>query len=233
MNRTPRALLKGATSILYEGGSLTTNGAEYESTEAKDAIKGFVKDHNPKMPAADQSTPKQADTATKSATTTTSAPKEKEQKPSVRKSKGRVSQSSWSFFEIYLVALNMFLSLGIICTIVGVIVANYASKNPESPLSLTLLLSNAVEDVSRYFAAIIRDIVEFFVTFDIATQTNNLTVQSSAIFKNISAFITDLIRNYPQYIEHFSIDLMFYMNNLSDYLAVLYDDTVSNISALF
>ena len=42
INRTPRALLKGASSILAEGGSLTSNGVEYEVSEAKDAIKGFV-----------------------------------------------------------------------------------------------------------------------------------------------------------------------------------------------
>ena len=249
MNRTPRALLKGASSILSEGASLTSNGALFDSREAKDAFKGFLKDGDSKKLPEQQSTPDKS-----SATTTQEKDIIKESaatsqvgnsavKPRLLIIKNRrkpIRQSERSIFEVYLVVLNTFLFLGILCTVTGVAFAIYASQNPTSQVSVAVLLKSAADIVFDSVKTYATLTVNFFKNFDFIVYAtyfslamNNLLSECSDFASHLPALYTDLLIKLSEYAGSLCAVFLKSISNFSEYVAVLFDETFSNLKSFF
>jgi hypothetical protein len=242
MNRTPRALLKGASSILSEGGSLTSNGVEYESREAKDAIKGFVKDEN-KM---------KVDSVAK----VSSEVKEKIDKPSpvskepliitkkvlqvvdtrsISSVPLRKARSGRTYFEAYLILLNIFLFLGILFTVSSVSFAIYTKQNELS--SSPVLFEDIFDSISLKFSSVWLNINFYFANFNFS-ETKEFLIQygsdfianfsdnATDLFDALNKFIQDLMVNFPVYATDFT-------NSALDSAAILYDDSISFLTSMF
>ena len=249
MNRTPRALLKGASSILSEGASLTSNGALFDSREAKDAFKGFVKDPDTKKMAGQQNAPdKPSASATQEKVTVkesaeTSQVGNQAVKPRLVILKNRrrqIRQSERSIFEVYLVVLNTFLFLGILCTVSGVAFAIYASQYPTSQVSVAVLLQSAADALFNSAEICVTYIVDFFKDFDFIVYAtyfslamNNLLSECSDFASHLPALFTDLLIKLSEYAGSLCAVFLKTISNFSEYVAVLFDETFSNLKSFF
>lgn len=242
MNRTPRALLKGASSILAEGSSLTSNGVEYESSEAKDAIKGFVRDA--KLKKADESAPPAVEVVLNP------VPKNEipDRLPIETKSvqmpsntrhvkSNRNQESDWDYFVIYLVILNLFLFGGIIVSALSAVLVAYASKNNLSSLSPALVLASFAESVYLSALELRGNLFRYIVDFDLSIFLQDAmycAVGLSANVKSLAEYLfsaacrsaSDIYSNFPEYADDF-------VNSSLDYFAILYDDSVGVLKSMF
>lgn len=249
MNRTPRALLKGASSILSEGASLTSNGALFDSREAKDAFKGFVKEDDALKLTAKQNEPngssatvtKGEDIIKESASTSLGESKEKKTALQIGKNRKRASQQAGrSAFEIYLLVLNLFLFLGILCTLIGVALASYVSQNPGSKVSLISLLKMTTDMVLKYVDSLIMRSVDFFENFDFLVYATYFSLAMNKFLSDCIAYVSQLPTLFtehsiriPEYTSNLSNIFLEYITKFSEYIAVLYDETSSNLKSLF
>mmetsp|Transcript_11782 Transcript_11782/g.11421 ORF Transcript_11782/g.11421 Transcript_11782/m.11421 type:complete len:196 (+) Transcript_11782:118-705(+) len=150
MDRTPRSLLKGASNLLPTGQSLTSSGMTRDH-EAKEAMKGFVK--NPEKTENNVGTPVGKISNNKNEITSDQSPEESKGKQVLLHNKEesllnrntelpleplsklelktkRAQPQQWSYFTIYLIALNALLFLGIILTLLCIIGALNLLPNP-------------------------------------------------------------------------------------------------------
>jgi hypothetical protein len=150
MDRTPRSLLKGASNLLPVGQSLTSSGITRDH-EAKEAMKGFVK--NPEKTENKVGTPVGKTSNNKNEITSGQSTEESKGKEVLLRNKEefllnrntelplkpllklklgteRAQQQRWSYFTIYLIALNALLSLGIMLTFLCIIGALNLLPNP-------------------------------------------------------------------------------------------------------
>lgn len=166
MENDTKLLLKKATAMLPDGSSLVPPVVAEQESEAKNAIKGFVMSENEvemknkrdrkilkydsiKTPSENKNNHPRID-ITNITVEKEIAAKRIDLKPikenlnskhplnppsqkSVRKT---LQKPGWSVFEMYLVALNIFLSLGILYTLSSIISAVYSLNNPGSSITL-------------------------------------------------------------------------------------------------
>ena len=231
INRTPRALLKGASSILAEGGSLTSNGVEYEVSEAKDAIKGFVhikddrlkndfqnsKIHNERENISAETGSldgiKKAVNAKKTMTTESKIP--------VTISKGKISHqsSSWSAFEIYLVVLNVLLSLGILSTIICIALTIWLTDGQMSSFAPALIFASALNSILETVSTVLSSFQETLSSISIPSYESILLLPQS-ISKS----------DYLSNIVPYAFELK---DSILEKAAVLYDDSYTFLQSLF
>lgn len=242
MNRTPRALLKGASSILTEGGSLTSNGVEYESREAKEAIKAFVKDEKKtkvdgtaKAPSEVKESIDKPSTIKKKPSDITKEVPHIADKRSTPKLLPRKSGSTRTYFEAYLVILNIFLFLGILFTVSTVSFAIYTKQNELS--STPLLFADMVDSFTHILSNVWLNVHFSLANFNFSETTQFLTQYASDFFHNFSGnaavifavickHVQDLMVNFPEYATDFT-------NSALDSAAILYDDSISLLTSMF
>lgn len=242
MNRTPRALLKGASSILSEGGSLTSNGVEYESREAKDAIKGFVKDENKtkvdsvaKVPSGvKENIDKPSPISKEPLNIIKKVPQVVDTRPTPSPPL-RKAGSGRTYFEAYLILLNIFLFLGILFTVSSVSFAVYTKQNELS--SSPLLFADIVDSISIKLSSIWLTVYFSFANFNFSETKQfliengsdfmaNFSDNAADFFAALSKFFQDLMVNFPEYATDFT-------NSALDSAAILYDDSMSFLTSMF
>lgn len=242
MNRTPRALLKGASSILTEGGSLTSNGVEYESREAKDAIKAFVKDENKTkvdgVANVSREVKESIDKPSPVKKEPSIIPKKVLQVVETRPIPSvplRKTGSGRTYFEAYLVLLNIFLFLGILFTVSSVSFAIYTKQNELS--SSPLLFADIIDSISFQLSSVWLSINFYFANFNFSETKQflmqyasdflaNFSDNAADLFAAFSKFIQDLMVNFPEYATDFT-------NSALDSAAILYDDSMSFLTSMF
>lgn len=242
MNRTPRALLKGASSILSEGGSLTSNGVEYESREAKDAIKGFVKDENKtkvdglaKVPSGVKENIDKPTPVSKEPLNITKKVPQVVDTRSTPTAPLRKAGSGRTYFEAYLILLNIFLFLGILFTVSSVSFAVYTKENELS--SSPLLFADIVDSISIKLSSIWLTVYFSFANFNFSETKQfliehgsdfiaNFSDNAADLFATLSNFFQDLTGNFPEYATDFT-------NSALDSAAILYDDSMSFLTSMF
>ena len=227
--------MKGASSILAEGGSLTSNGVEYESSEAKDAIKGFVRDV--KVKKADESAPAAVEVVPNP------VPKHEipDKLPTEMKSvqmpnntkyvkSNRNQESNWNYFVVYLVILNLFLFGGIIISALSAVLVAYASKNNLSSLSPAIILGKFALEVRE-------NLIRYIVDFDLSIflqDAMDCAVGLAGSLKSLAEYIfnaackraIDIYSNFPEYADDLA-------NSSFDFVAILYDDSVGALKSMF
>jgi hypothetical protein len=232
MNRTPRALLKGASSILAEGGSLTSNGVEYEASEAKDAIKGFVHIKDDKLKKDFQNSKIQNDEKGNISAPTGSSDDIKkpiiakeavkaESKIPVTITKEKIlhHNSSWSFFEVYLVVLNVLLSLGILSTIICIGLTLWLTDGQMSSFAPALIFASALNSVLETVTTVLSSLQETLSTISIPSYESILLLPQT--FSE-----SEFVSNFVPY----ALDLK---DSLLESAAVLYDDSYTFLQSLF
>ena len=231
INRTPRALLKGASSILAEGGSLTSNGVEYEVSEAKDAIKGFVHIKDDRLKNDFQNSKIQNEKENISATTgildeinkaaTAKKTMTTESKIPVTVLKGKISHqsSSWSAFEVYLVVLNVLLSLGILSTIICIALTIWLTDGQMSSLAPALIFASALNSILETVSTVLSSFQETLSSISIPSYESILLLPQS-----ISE--SDYLSNIVPY----AFELK---DSILERAAVLYDDSYTFLQSLF
>ena len=232
MNRTPRALLKGASSILAEGGSLTSNGVEYEASEAKDAIKGFVHIKDDKLKKDFQNSKIQndekgninaptgsSDDIKKPITAKEVVKAESKIPVTITKEKILHHNSSWSFFEVYLVVLNVLLSLGILSTIICIGLTLWLTDGQMSSFAPALIFASALNSVLETVTTVLSSLQETLSTISIPSYESILLLPQT--FSE-----SEFVSNFVPY----ALDLK---DSFLESAAVLYDDSYTFLQSLF
>ena len=231
MNRTPRALLKGASSILAEGGSLTSNGVEYEVSEAKDAIKGFVHIKDDKLKKDFQNSKIQNDekeninastgssNSIKKLITKEIIKAESKIPPTVSKEKILHQNSSWSAFEVYLVVLNVLLSLGILSTIICIALTIWLADGQMSSFAPALVFASALNSILEAVTTLLSSFQETLSSISIPSFESILLLPQSI---SNSEYVSNLVP--------YAFDLK---DSILESAAVLYDDSYTFLQSLF
>jgi hypothetical protein len=237
MEKSPKSLLKGATSKLHDGASLTYSARnEYDTNTngAKAAIKGFIKVEKTEVDKTSNKKDLTTDSTSddKQFLTASEIPQianiaikksneKKQEKPTIDiKYKKLQQRPGWSAFEIYLIAINVFLSVGILCTVCGILSAAYSLQHPGSSLFTTDIYRKAVE------------IFEPFTT--IAIKHYDSAVASISLYCNDGIdFIKPYYENAVVFVSTFYEDNLASMStNVIQHVKELYEDLMIMIGTL-
>lgn len=236
-----KLLLKGATLMLPDGASLVKSAGTGHEFETKNAIKGFVRSENQldtksekdkkaftndssKTPFGNkhkdpsfQVTPLIAEKEKATANSESKPVKVKldsnKNIPSQTVVKNTFQKPGYSIFEIYLVALNVMLSLGILYTICSIIPAAYALQNPGSTLKFNDIHQLAKSIYDEQTPIIIehcrKNLISIVLHFENCPKYFEQTIamiktffeNSPQHFADTIAMIQILFENCPKYFE--------------------------------
>lgn len=126
-------------------------------------------------------------------------------------SKKTNSKQNYSAFEMYLVVLNIFLSLGILCSIGGVVVAAYTIKNPDTPFSFGEIYQEAFNQLSDLKPVVIQHYNDSLVV--ITRYYENTTIESTTslfekLFGNTKNFVIEFYNSIEVFFTSFYVDIV-------------------------
>jgi hypothetical protein len=246
-----KLLLKGATSLLPDGASLVKSAGTGHEFETKNAIKGFVKSENQlgmknekdrkaftndsiKTPFGNkhndpsfQVTPLIAEKEKATANSELKPVKVKldsnKNIPSQTTVKKTFQKPGYSIFEMYLVALNVLLSLGILYTICTIIPAAYALQNPGSTLTFNDIHQLAKNIYDEQTPIIIehcrKNLTSIVLHFE----------NSPKYFEQTIAMIKTFFENSPKHFADTTAVIQIHFENCPKY----FEDTITTIKMFF
>jgi hypothetical protein len=250
MEKDTKSLFKGAASLLSDGASLVTPPDTGHELEAKDAIKGFMrsgnqsdmknekdqkvstndniktpseKKHNDPFKVSPPFVKKEIATAKSEMKPTNEKLDSNKKTPAQSTVRKALQKQGYSIFEMYLVALNVFLSLGILYTIYIISSAAYSLHNPGSTLTLDVafqLAKNVYDEqtpiIIEHCRKNLTSIVQYFEN-------------SPKHLEETIAMIKTFFMNSPKYFEDTIAMARIHFENSPKY----FEDTIAMIKTHF